>query len=298
MAHGHVPDLRRVTNCDWFQNNVWRRPYLARLLNMRHVDFCVRHLPPAGARVLDVGCGPGFMSLELARHRYRVTGLDVSAAALDLGRRLAAENPYREAWGSLDYVREDFLAWDGGGERFDAVCFFGALHHFPEPAAVLDHALTLLGPSGTVIAREPARDWWTDADATLMAWLRVTLAAAGAWYQELDLPHDRDGVARLVAQTRAEVREARLADEEVQSPRDNSSYGTEMVAALRERFDETGFAPETLLFDRVAAGVRIDDESRAEDLARALHAFELYALEVELIHPGGFIFAGTAKTRV
>ena len=298
MAHGHVPDLRRVTSCDWFQNNVWRRPYLTRLLNMRHVDFCVRHLPARGARVLDVGCGPGFMSLELARHGYRVTGLDVSAAALDLGRRLARENPYVDTWGSLDYVREDFLAWDGGGERFDAVCFFGALHHFPDPAAVLDHALTLIVPSGTVIAREPARDWWTDGDATLMAWLRVALAAAGAWYQDIELPHDRDGVARLAAETRAEVREARVAGEEVQSPRDNSAYGTEMLAALRERFEETGMAPETLLFDRVAAGIRVADESRAEDVARAFHAFELYALEVGLLHAGGFIFAGKAKTRV
>jgi SAM-dependent methyltransferase len=293
-----VPDLRRVTSCDWFENNVWRRPYLVRLLNMRHVDFCVRHLEPAGGRVLDVGCGPGFMSLELARHGFRVTGLDVSGAALDLGRRLAAENPYRDTWGALDYVREDFLAWDGGGERFDAVCFFGALHHFPEPAAVLDHALKLLAPSGMVIAREPARDWWTDADATLMAWLRVTLSAAGAWYRQIDVPQDRGGVAQLVAQTRAEVREARIAGEEVQSPRDNSAYGAEMLAALRQRFDETGFAPETLLFDRVAAGVRLDDETRAEELARALHAFELYALEVGLLHPGGFIFAGKAKTRV
>jgi 2-polyprenyl-3-methyl-5-hydroxy-6-metoxy-1,4-benzoquinol methylase len=297
VAHGHVPDLRRVEDCDWFQNNVWRRPYLTRLLNQRHVDFCVRHLGARGARVLDVGCGPGFMSLELARNGHRVVGLDVSAAALDLARRLARENPYTESWGSLEYVREDFLAWDPG-ERFDAVCFFGALHHFPDPGAVLDHASSLLVPAGMLIAREPARDWWTDADATLMAWLRMTLSAAGAWYEDVDRPSDRDGVAHLVALTRAEIREARAAGEDVQSPRDNSSYGSEILAALRERFVETGFAPETLLFDRVAAGIRLEDESRQEELARAFHAFELYSLEVGLVHPGGFIFAGRLKARV
>jgi 2-polyprenyl-3-methyl-5-hydroxy-6-metoxy-1,4-benzoquinol methylase len=274
---------------------VWRRPYLTRLLNLRHVQFCVEHLGAGPARILDVGCGPGFMSLELARHGYHVTGLDVSAEALELGRKLGRENPFTEDWGSLEYVREDFLAWDGGGATFDGITFFGALHHFPDPAAALDHALTLLRPGGVLIAREPARDWWTEADATLMAWLRTVLSAADAWYEEIDLPQGADEVARLAATTISEIREARVAGEDVQSPRDNSAYGTEMLAALRQRFDETGYAHETLLFDRMGGGLRLRDEARAERLAVALQAFELRAMEIGLLHPGGFIFAGRTR---
>lgn len=274
---------------------MWRRPYLTRLLNLRHVDFCVEHLGARESRILDVGCGPGFMSLELARHGFHVTGLDVSAEALELGRKLARENPFTEAWGSLDYAREDFLAWDGDGTTFDGITFFGALHHFPDPAAVLDHALTLLRPGGVLIAREPARDWWTDSDATLMAWLRIVLSAAGAWYEEIELPQSPAEVSRLAATTIAEIREARVAGEDVQSPRDNSAYGSEMLAALRERFDETGYADETLLFDRMGGGIRLADDSRSERLAIAMQAFELRALEIGLLHPGGFIFAGTAR---
>jgi 2-polyprenyl-3-methyl-5-hydroxy-6-metoxy-1,4-benzoquinol methylase len=294
-AHGHVPDLRLATPCDWFQNNVWRRPYLARLLNMRVIDFCVKHLGPRGSRVLDVGCGPGFMSLELARNGYHVTGLDVSAGALELGRRLARENPFKERWGSVEYLREDFLDWTPSGQLFDGVCFFGALHHFPNPAAALDHALTLLVPRGVLVAYEPARDWWTDADATLMALLRTLLSATGAWFEEIEMPRDRESVATLVAGTSAEVREARAQGEQVQSPRDNSAYGTEMLAALRLRLDEIGFAPDTLLFDRIAGGIRIESEQRAEQLAESLQAFELFAQEVGLVRPGGFMFAGRMK---
>lgn len=286
-----------MTDCDWFQNNVWRRPYLVRLLNMRVIDFCVEHLEPRGGRILDVGCGPGFMSLELARNGFHVTGIDVAADALELGRQLARENTYTESWGGVEYQREDFLAWPGGDRRFDGVCFFGALHHFPDPAAALDHTVELLRPGGVVIAYEPARDWWTESDATLMALLRTVLSAAGAWHQDIELPSDRDGVTDLVARTFAEVREARVAGEDVQSPRDNSAYGTEMLAELRSRFDETGFAYDTLLFDRMGGGLRLESEAQAEALAKALQAFELYALEVGLLHPGGFMFAGRVKAR-
>src|SRR5437899_2540454 len=145
------------------------------------------------------------MSLELARSGFHVTGLDVSGEALDLGRKLARDNPYAESWGGVDYVREDFLAWTGGGTKFDAITFFGALHHFPDPASVLDHALTLLRPGGVLIAREPARDWWTESDATLMAWLRTILSATGAWYQDIELPSDEAGVVRLAAATSAQI---------------------------------------------------------------------------------------------
>ena len=295
IAHGHVPDLRRATDCDWFQNNVWRRPYLARLLNLRVIDFCLEHIGSAPARILDVGCGPGFMSLELARHGHHVTGIDVSAEALEIGRRLAAENPFGEHWGSVEYRREDFLEPGGDQAGYDAVCFFGALHHFPDPGRVLDRTLDVLRPRGVVVAYEPARDWWTDADATLLAWLRSMLSATDSWYQELALPRDQDGVEHLVASTFAEIREARVAGEDLQSPRDNSAYGTEMLAELRSRFAETGFAPDTLLFDRLTGGIRLQPEERAESLARAVQAFELRAIEVGLLHPGGFMFAGRAK---
>ena len=237
------------------------------------------------------------MSLELARNGYHVTGLDVSAGALDLGRRLAQENPFKETWGGVEYLREDFLDWTPSGRPFDGVTFFGALHHFPDPAAALDRALAVLAPRGVVVAYEPARDWWTDGDATLMALLRTVLSATGAWFEEIDMPRDREGVASLVASTSAEVREARAKGEEVQSPRDNSAYGTEMLAALRSRFDEVGFAPDTLLFDRMAGGIRIESEQRAEQLAESLQAFELFAQEVGLIRPGGFMFAGRVKPR-
>src|SRR3954470_15014002 len=42
------------------------------------------HLPPAPARVLDVGCGQGTQALRAAAQGHRVTALDASGDLLDL----------------------------------------------------------------------------------------------------------------------------------------------------------------------------------------------------------------------
>ena len=50
---------------------------------VREADFLVEELaPPPGGRILDVGCGTGRHSIELARRGYSVTGVDLSFGML------------------------------------------------------------------------------------------------------------------------------------------------------------------------------------------------------------------------
>lgn len=54
------------------------------------VNFLVDMLNlPVGAAILDVGCGPGRHSLELARRGYRPTGVDISSAFIEIAAREA-----------------------------------------------------------------------------------------------------------------------------------------------------------------------------------------------------------------
>jgi 2-polyprenyl-3-methyl-5-hydroxy-6-metoxy-1,4-benzoquinol methylase len=57
------------------------------------MDVCA--LTP-GMRVLDVGCGPGRHSLEMARRGLRVTGVDFTERFIDFARRKAAESGLEE----------------------------------------------------------------------------------------------------------------------------------------------------------------------------------------------------------
>jgi SAM-dependent methyltransferase len=71
----------------------------------------------AGCSILDVGCGPGRHSLELARRGYRVTGLDISETFVEIARSSA-----RGEGLDVDFVRHDArdlpAQWKAG---FDAV---------------------------------------------------------------------------------------------------------------------------------------------------------------------------------
>jgi SAM-dependent methyltransferase len=96
----------------------------------REVDFAVERLalePPA--RILDLACGHGRHSLELARRGFRVAGLDLSEPSLAEARETAAA-----AGVELELVHGDMreLPWEG---EFDAVLnLFTAFGYFAEQA--------------------------------------------------------------------------------------------------------------------------------------------------------------------
>ena len=97
VANGHVPDLRRVEPCDWFYNNPWRRPAYAELEFGEQAqvvrDAIRRYVAAPRPKVLEVGCGVGFLSLELARNGMDVVGLDLSPESVAIARRFADEAP-------------------------------------------------------------------------------------------------------------------------------------------------------------------------------------------------------------
>jgi ubiquinone/menaquinone biosynthesis C-methylase UbiE len=74
-------------------------------------------------RVLELACGTGQWTVELARHATVLTGLDASAEMLALNRaRLGRDD--------VDYVEADVFAWNPT-ERYDVVFFSAWLSHVP-----------------------------------------------------------------------------------------------------------------------------------------------------------------------
>jgi SAM-dependent methyltransferase len=119
--------------------------------------------PAPDARVLDLGCGPGAHAISLARHGYRVTGVDISRRLLDRARAAAQNEDARVEWVEAD-MRE-FRRPAG----FDLVCsLYASFGYFDDGQnrRVLENVRASLSPGGAfvldLVGREAAARHWQE----------------------------------------------------------------------------------------------------------------------------------------
>jgi SAM-dependent methyltransferase len=107
-------------------------------------------LPPPPARIVEFGCGTGWLALIFAERGYEVIGVDISPDAIAIAEQLRVERQLANAsFRVADYE-------DVGVEPLaDAVIFHDALHHAESELAALRAAHAALKPGGMVICIEP-----------------------------------------------------------------------------------------------------------------------------------------------
>jgi SAM-dependent methyltransferase len=140
--------------------------------------FIRGELPPAPARVIEIGCGEaGGHIPALVRAGYEATGVDPVAPEGSAYRRVAFE----------DYWPDDPV---------DAVIASVSLHHVDDPGVVLDHVADVLGPDGVVAVVEWISE---DFDEATARWcFRHELrdpAEPGAWLGGLFTEWEASGLS-------------------------------------------------------------------------------------------------------
>jgi SAM-dependent methyltransferase len=111
----------------------------------------VRHVPP-GSRFLDVGCGRGALTADLARH-FRVEGVDVDPEQVEATSRRGIP---------ASVVEPEKPLPDG----FDAVGAFDVLEHVDDDVGFATRLAAATRPGGVVAVAVPAyRSLWGPSDA-------------------------------------------------------------------------------------------------------------------------------------
>jgi ubiquinone/menaquinone biosynthesis C-methylase UbiE len=119
-------------------------------------------IPPQG-KVLDMGTGPGFVAIEIARllgqSGVQVVGMDLSGEMLEM----AAENAAREGLnGILTWREGDNKAMPFTDGEFDSIVSNDSLHHWEDPLPVFNEIARVLKPGGCFLVKDSKRlqHWW------------------------------------------------------------------------------------------------------------------------------------------
>jgi len=127
----------------------------------------------SGVSVLDVGCGPGTITADLATivTPGRVTALEVTEAALDLARAEIT----RRGLTNVDFATGDVHALDFPDDTFDVVHAHQVLQHVTDPVAALREMRRVARPGGIVAVRDSdyAAFTWFPQLPELSEWLEL-----------------------------------------------------------------------------------------------------------------------------
>lgn len=102
-----------------------------------------------GMSLVELGCGPGWMTIFAARHGVDAVGYDIAPEMIEIARRRTEEEKVDAQFEVGDMEDLDL------GHRFDTCLLYDALHHTPRADLVLGAAQRALRPGGHLLLAEP-----------------------------------------------------------------------------------------------------------------------------------------------
>lgn len=141
----------------WFYSNVPGRIF--RTAQDRLASMVAEFLPEDAHLVVDVGSGPGSLSIGIARRRpgLRVVGVDLSGTMVRIARKNAG------ALSNLEFRQESAAKLSAEDGSADLIVSSESMHHWRQPVAVLDEFHRVLRPGGRAWIFD-GRDDFSEAD--------------------------------------------------------------------------------------------------------------------------------------
>ena len=252
-----------------------------------------------GATILDVGCGAGYISLELARMGFHVTAIDISDECVLAAQTTLNNTKIDSGFGSLNYFVMPFSKDQFQQEKFDAVLFSASLHHFSNIEDTISLAFNLCRPNGIVLAHEPSRKCQREEDAIALTLFRSALSITGNWYSkqpayaansEADFHRE---VLSVLAESSQNIDEF---NPEGQSESDDMQAGSKIYCALANQGELLSSEPTYAFLNNGLGGLRAVNDATIYELAKLLSVFEDYALSKGLIRSNGELFVARVKS--
>lgn len=145
----------------------WRASRLGQITDRLEEELVLQLIgPPAGLRILDVGCGDAALAVALAQRGALVTGMDVDPGMLAAGRARAAASGV-----APDLMQGDIRALPFADDSFDLVLAVTVLCFVDAAAPAVREMARVLRPGGRLVIGELGRwNLWA-AKRRMSGWL-------------------------------------------------------------------------------------------------------------------------------
>lgn len=248
FRNNQIPDLRVKFVNNYFYNNIWRN---SKFLCQEYgpvTEWIARSLKNYGVHtVIELGSGNGWLSLELAREGFHVTGLDISKESIKIAQNYLRHLKEQKQL-SLRYVCKNIKDYrEYGGES--VVCF-GFLHHLPPRflKQTVQYLSKKMKPGQILLAFEPRYDHASYEMALLIYALRLALPNQFQYHAGIQ----KDSLAHI-QEIFEELSEAR----KTQSEMDGESTSDLIVKTIKCYFPKVEIDYYGSFFDKIIGSIRV-----------------------------------------
>jgi ubiquinone/menaquinone biosynthesis C-methylase UbiE len=280
-----IADLRHAIaypDLDAGQLFQWSSVPMIELSALDTYQFVKSMLPQLAQTIVEVGCGNGYLCLELARDGHEVIGIDVSPDIIEVAERSSTAHPQPAGFGSLRYLCADVNTWSAPEASFDCVVFNRSLHHLSALQQTMAQVQRLLKPGGRIICQDYAFDRFDEQTACWLYQMQRLLFLSGRY--DADPATLPDEAASFEA-----IRTGWL----TRAAEHHLNRYEEMMSVLHGACQERLFAWVPYLFVYIGNGIRHVAPEQEREFLTFLKHMEQYLIDHEAIQAVGFRFVGS-----
>lgn len=151
LDDGVIPDIRSAIKRTEV-TAMWDDPEIEKVMRGEFREFIIKKASEVKGRALDLGCGMGWLSLELARNGMDVDAIDISEKRIQVAKDYLEVAPEKENFGSVNYVVADLNKILLEKSAYNSVVVWDTLHHILEIDRLMGEVKKALKPGGNFLA--------------------------------------------------------------------------------------------------------------------------------------------------
>ena len=292
VKQGLIPDLRKLKKNIFFYNNPYREPEFYKIQWQPIIDKIISiSIKNKKNKVLEIGCGTGFLSLELARNGLDVTGIDVSPASINIAELSKKKNKIKSNFGKLNYHVMD-AAKELLKEKYDIIIFFRSLHHFPYFEELFKNLIKMSNKNTQLIICEPVRSNFSIMSMHFATLTRYALETWIPYKKKISKRIDNNYLKKINKKINDEYKYL-SEGKKMQSPLDNSIDDPKKIINLVKKYYKIiNISYSDAFIDKLIGGLRGKNRFL---IASFLKKYDQYLIDNKILKGTNLFLVAKAK---